>query len=75
MNNHTSSSTLFLLLCSVTLDERSTTLVSGNTVVNLSHAAEYLENGGNNLLCFILWALLQIGNILPLEIHGLARVD
>lgn len=75
MNNYTSSSTLVLLLCSVMLDGHGTALVSGNIVVNLSPAVEYLENEGNNLLYLFLWALLLVGNVLPLEIQGLLRID
>lgn len=75
MNNYTFSSTLFLPLCSVMLDGHSTAFVSGNVAVNLSPAVEYLGNGGNSLLCLILWVLLPVGNVLPLEIQGLVRVD
>lgn len=75
MNNYTSSSTLVLLLCSVMLDGHGTAPVSGNIVVNLSPAVEYLENEGNNLLYLFLWALLLVGNVLPLEIQGLLRID
>lgn len=50
VNKYSFSSMPFLLLCSVMLDWHSTTLVSGNIVVNPSPAVEYLENGRNNLL-------------------------